>query len=207
MRPDPSTKNLIFDLGGVILDLSIDHTIQAFTELSGMDKQKVQELFHASKGFEIYEMGMMSDEEFRGFVRDTYDVNASDADIDACWLAMLRHIPVRKLELLQRLKNSFNVYLLSNTNAIHLAHINRNMITGGDSLDVFFHRAYYSHVMKKRKPNADIFQQVLDENGLVAAETLFLDDNLANLEGARALGIQTLHVSTPDVILEFFHEY
>ena len=206
VQRDPSIKNLIFDLGGVILDLSIDHTLQAFTKLSGMDKQKVTDLFHSSKGFEVYEMGMMNDEDFRSFVRTVYGVTSSDEEIDTCWLAMLRGIPVRKLELLERLKNSYRVFLLSNTNNIHLVHINKNMLTNSTSLDQFFHRAYYSHVMKKRKPNADIFQQVLDENGMVAEETLFLDDNLANLEGARALGIKTLHVSHPDIILDYFHE-
>jgi len=206
VQRDPSIKNLIFDLGGVILDLSVDQTLQAFSALCGLDKQKVTELYYASKGFEIYEMGMMNDEDFRSFVREVYAVSCSDQELDACWLAMLRGIPVNKLELLERLKNSYRVFLLSNTNNIHLEHINKTMVTGNTSLDPFFHRAYYSHIMKKRKPNADIFQQVLEENALVAEETLFLDDNLANLEGARSLGIKTLHVSHPDIVLEYFHE-
>jgi putative hydrolase of the HAD superfamily len=76
----------------------------------------------------------------------------------------------------------------------------------GNVLDSYFHRAYYSHIMKKRKPNTDIFEQVLNENSLKAHETLFLDDNLSNVEGAKKLGIQTVHVITPDLILDYFHE-
>lgn len=72
-------------------------------------------------------------------------------------------------------------------------------------LDDYFHRAYYSHLMKKRKPDAEIFEQVLEENGLLPDESLFLDDNEANIAGAKALGIQTLHVPTPDLILTYFH--
>ena len=78
--------------------------------------------------------------------------------------------------------------------------------THGNMLDSYFHRAYYSHIMKKRKPNADIFHQVLDENSLLPHETLFLDDNLSNIKGAKQLGIQTVLVDTPDLILNYFNE-
>lgn len=80
------------------------------------------------------------------------------------------------------------------------------IVPGVTSLDTYFHKAYYSHIMKKRKPNADIFEQVLDENNLAGHETLFLDDNLGNIEGANLVGIKTVHVVTPDLILEYFNE-
>lgn len=209
MKPDPAIKNLIFDLGGVILDLSIDHSMEAFSKLSGIEKKRIIELY-ASPGFEVYEKGMMTDEAFRDFVREVFSVTSSAQDIDTCWLAMLRGIPAIKLQLLERLKTKYRVFLLSNTNAIHLEYINGVMvpasIPGAKSLDDYFHRAYYSHLMKKRKPNADIFEQVLEENGLLPHETLFLDDNADNIKGANAVGIKTLHVVTPDLILAYFHE-
>jgi FMN phosphatase YigB (HAD superfamily) len=205
---DPSIKNLIFDLGGVILDLSVDHTLQSFSAISGLEKAVVQRLFVSSPGFEAYEKGLISDEEFRDFVRQTYSVKVPDADIDASWNAMLLGIPMVKLQLLQRLMNEYRVYLLSNTNTIHLKYINEMMlpgITGVTSLDPYFHRTYYSHIMKKRKPDAEIFVQVLEENDLRPEETLFLDDNAHNVEGAKALGIRTLHVVTPDLIMGYFN--
>lgn len=207
--PDSKIKNLIFDLGGVILDLSVDATLQSFSDLSGLPKDKVESIFHSNAGFLHYEKGMMSDSEFRDFVRDILPIGSDDAALDTCWNAMLRGIPVKKLELLQALKSKFRVFLLSNTNNIHLEYINGKMlpgITGDTSLDPFFHRAYYSHVMKKRKPDADIFEQVLEENGLVAGETLFLDDNVHNIQGAEGLGIKTVHVVTPDLMLDYFNE-
>jgi FMN phosphatase YigB (HAD superfamily) len=136
-----------------------------------------------------------------------YKVTASDIQIDTCWNAMLRGIPTKKLQMLDRLRDQYNVLLLSNTNDIHLNYINHTMlpsITGGNQLDIYFHRAYYSHRMKKRKPDAAIFQQVLDENNLAPAETLFLDDNALNIEGAGSLGIQTIYVTTPDLVLDVF---
>ncbi|HYG21102.1 MAG TPA: HAD family phosphatase [Ohtaekwangia sp.] len=208
MAHDTSLKNLIFDLGGVILDLSVDDTLQSFSAISGIDKKKVAEIFQSAPGFEAYEKGMLNDNEFRDFVRSTYSISATDAELDACWNAMLKGIPITKLQLLERLMENYNVYLLSNTNTIHLHYINGTMlpaITGGTSLDPYFHKTYYSHLMKKRKPDAEIFQQVLEENNLRPQETLFLDDNVHNVEGAKALGIRTLHVVTPDLIIDYFH--
>ena len=210
MKHDPSIKNLIFDLGGVIIDLSIDKSMQHFAELSGLDKEDVSEIYKSTPGFEVYERGLMNDTDFRNFVRDVFSVQSTDEQIDVCWNAMLIDLPLKKLDLIERLKKDFSVYLLSNTNNIHLNFINQIMLPGvtsnGNVLDSYFHRAYYSHIMKKRKPNADIFEQVLNENSLMARETLFLDDNLANIEGAKKLGIQTVHVISPDLILDYFHE-
>ncbi|HEU5148620.1 MAG TPA: HAD family phosphatase [Chryseosolibacter sp.] len=204
----PSVKNLIFDLGGVILDLSVDHTLQSFAKLSDLPKEKVQDLYVSTPGFLEYEKGLIDDDTFREFVRRTFSIKADDAAIDACWNAMLRGIPALKLELLLRLQNEFRVFLLSNTNAIHLEHINGQLLPkngGENSLDRYFHKAYYSHRMKKRKPDAEIFEQVLEENNLVPEETLFLDDYAVNIDGASALGIKTIHVTSPHLILDYFH--
>jgi len=208
---DPSIKNLIFDLGGVILDLSIDHTLQSFATLSGFDKKRIDQLYATAPEFLSYETGLITDDEFRAFVRKVYSITCSSDDIDITWTAMLRGLPIRKLQLLERLKEKFNVFLLSNTNSIHLKYINESLLPATVqkklTLDNYFHRAYYSHVMKKRKPNADIFEQVLVENGLKPEETLFLDDNHDNIEGAKKLGIRTALVNTPDFMLDYFHEY
>lgn len=201
-------KNLVFDLGGVILDLAVNDTLQAFAKLSGLPQKRVQELFVVSKEFEYYEKGELNDQEFRDFVRALYEVSVRDEDIDRCWNAMLLGIPKAKLDLLQRLKEQYRVFLLSNTNPIHLEYINFRILpeaAGVNSLDNYFHKSYYSHFMGKRKPEASIFQQVLDENGLAAEETLFLDDNAGNVEGAKKVGLQTVHVTHPDLVLDYFN--
>jgi FMN phosphatase YigB (HAD superfamily) len=202
-------KTLIFDFGGVILDLSVETTLEQFSKLSGLGKSEVIRRFRSSHGFDNYEKGMMSDSEFRDFVRDTFGVNAADAEIDRCWNAMLIDIPLEKLELLLGLKKKYRVFLLSNTNEIHLRYINAEILTpltGKGDLDMYFHKAYYSQRMLKRKPEPEIFQQVLDENNLVPAETLFLDDNALNIESASKLGIRTVLISTRNQIIEMFHE-
>ena len=134
-------------------------------------------------------------------------MDASDDQLDACWNAMLLGFPQKKLDLLETLKGKYNVYLLSNTNNIHLQYINNILlpkVNHHSQLDDFFHRAYYSHRMKKRKPDAEIFDQVLQEGNFLPEETLFLDDNLSNVEGAEKLGIKTVHVVNPDMIYDYF---
>ena len=203
-----SIKNLIFDLGGVILDLSIADTLHSFSKLSKIDVKKVEHLFTTSAGFEEYEKGAFDDAAFRDFVRKTYSISESDRAIDQCWNAMLLGIPKVKLDLLLRLQNEYQVFLLSNTNGIHIQHINEVMlpqIAGAKNLESYFHKAYYSHRMRKRKPDAEIFEQVVEENHLLPEETLFLDDNLMNIKGAQSLGIKTVHVHTPNLILDYFH--
>lgn len=206
MSVDRSIKNLIFDLGGVILDLSVDSTLQSFSKISGIDEKTVKQLFITTPEFERYEKGELSDDTFRRFVRELYRIEASDEILDACWNAMLLGIPMKKVQLLETLKTSYNVYLLSNTNNIHVHYINNTLLPRieRNSLDDFFHRSYYSHQMKKRKPDAEIFQQVLDEGNFKPEETLFLDDNRTNVEGAGKLGIRTVHVTNPDMIYHYF---
>jgi putative hydrolase of the HAD superfamily len=126
--------------------------------------------------------------------------------LDACWNAMLVGIPYNKLQLLDRLKTKYNVFLLSNTNNIHVHYINSTLLprVNCNSLDDFFHRSFYSHQMKKRKPDAEIFEQVLVEEKLIPQETLFLDDNQHNVDSAEKLGIKTVHVVNPTMVFEYF---
>lgn len=203
---DQSVKNLVFDLGGVILDLAVEQTVQAFAKLAGISSEKATSIFRNSPEFNLYEKGEITDQEFRNFLRSAYTPKASDAEIDMAWNQMLRGIPVKKLELLEALKKKYRVLLLSNTNEIHLTYINSNILAKqAKSLDQYFHRTYYSHRMLKRKPDPEIFEQVLNENNLIPGETLFLDDNLMNVKGAESVGIKTVHVTNPDLILTYFN--
>jgi putative hydrolase of the HAD superfamily len=205
---DRTLKTLIFDLGGVILDLSIDDTLQAFTKLSGFEAARVRQIFQQSPEFDLYEKGKLTDGEFRDFIRNSYLPSATDQQIDECWNAMLRGLPFKKLQLLTELMKSYQVILLSNTNDIHLRYINQVLVPSvcsECSLLPFFHQTYYSHLMGMRKPDAEIFTHILNAHNLRPEETLFLDDNKFNIEGANALGIKTVHVTSPNFILDYFH--
>jgi glucose-1-phosphatase len=204
MALDKKIKNIIFDLGGVILNLSIPSTLKAFASATGKTVEDILPHF-SSREFLSYEKGLLSDHEFRTHVRLILKTELSDEAIDKCWNAMLGDLPINRIELLQRLFSTHRIFLLSNTNEIHLKRFTEiAKATTGESLDVYFHKTYYSHQVKMRKPDVEIFELVLKENNLDASETLFLDDNLSNLAGAKLTGIKTFHVETPELIFSLF---
>lgn len=200
-------KNLIFDLGGVIIDLAVDRTINAFANLSGLDEARIKQLYFSHHEFIAYEKGEISDAEFRLALQSIFSFSAPDEVIDQSWNAMLAGLPKGKLELLDRLMNRFNLTVLSNTNSIHLFHVNTRMlpgVSGKSSLNDYFHQHYYSHLVNKRKPEKKIFMQVIEENKFNPAETLFLDDNPENIAAAESLGIQTRIIHHPDQVYQIF---
>lgn len=202
----PGIKNIIFDLGGVIINLSVEKTHQAFASLSGLPLQEVKDRVHQSAFFHEYEKGLIGDSEFRNHLRESLHLNVEDTQLDNAWNAMLLDIPIERIRLLERLKGSFNLYLLSNTNNIHLQSFNQQVfqLTGFPSLDQYFNNAYYSHLIKMKKPDVEIYEYVLQNNNLNAQETIFLDDNSDNLVGATKAGIRTFHVQQPDLIFSLF---
>jgi len=203
---DSRIKNIIFDLGGVILNLSVDSTLRKFAEHSNLPVDKVIEIYHSRPEFLAYEKGEISNDEFRTALREIFSITTLDTQMDECWNAMLGDIPKERIDLLRELKSKYRTYLLSNTNAIHLDCFTGIVKKqhGIESLDPLFHKAYYSHLMKMRKPDPQIYEYVLKENGLKANETIFLDDNVANLKGAASVGIETFHVTHPDTIFSLF---
>ena len=203
---DERIKNIIFDLGGVILNLSVDSTLRKFAEISGHPIDKVIEIYHARPEFLDYEKGEITNDEFRRNLKEIFGITKLDSELDEFWNAMLGDIPGERIDLLRELRSKYKTYLLSNTNAIHLDYFS-GMVKkahGIESLDPLFHKTYYSHLMKMRKPDPAIYEFVLKENGLKADETIFLDDNEANLKGAASVGIQTFHVTHPDLIFSLF---
>jgi glucose-1-phosphatase len=120
----------------------------------------------------------------------------SDTQIVDAWNAMLLHFPIRRLQILQQLRNYYDLYLLSNTNEIHEAAFNDILSRehGMPGLGVFFDRVYLSHRVGLRKPMPEIFEKVLHDNNLNATETLFIDDSPQHIEGAKKLGIQTIYL-------------
>ncbi|PSL49399.1 putative hydrolase of the HAD superfamily [Chitinophaga niastensis] len=199
-------KNIIFDLGGVILNINYQLTNDAFVNLGVKNFSELYTQFHASNLFNDLETGHITAADFLAEMHKHAPENITDAQLTAAWNAMLLDFPLQRLQLLQQLRQHYNLYLLSNTNAIHLDAFNNilQQSRGIPSLATFFDKAYYSHLMGHRKPDKESYQMVLDENGLIAAETLFVDDLLPNIEGAKAVGLHTIHLQSPKTILDIF---
>lgn len=199
-----TTKNLIFDLGGVLINLSPQRTYEAFSKLSGKAMEEIERMAKGEKEFLYYEMGQMTDADFRSFLRARLSVQANDQEIDKAWNAMLLDLPAQRLDTLQRLKNNYRTFVLSNTNSIHVKAFTKTVeeVSGGKNLSDFVHRVYYSHDMGLRKPDQIIYDQLIHENSLTPSQTLFLDDTVHNLDGASLAGLQTFHVTNADELFK-----
>jgi len=197
---------IVFDLGGVLIDLSLERTIAAFSKLTGASKTDIQYTYAFNPAFMAYEKGEVTDQEFRDSIRSIFSVESSDAEIDHCWNAMLIDLPVHSLTMLDNLKKNFNVFALSNTNTIHIQYVNEVMLKG-KRLDSWFHKAYYSHHLGMRKPEVEIYQHVLRENKLIPEKTIFLDDNIENIKAANSLYIQTIHITQLQQVRDLFINY
>lgn len=206
MRVGREFKNIIFDLGGVIINLDERKTVEKFAKVSRQPLSVVQQHVLSFDSYKQFEKGLISADEFREELRNEFEITATDDAIDDCMNAMLLDIPKERISLLKSLQKSSRLFLLSNTNHIHYTCFNKILknTIGEDKLDVFFEKAYYSHLVRMRKPDTEIFEMVLSANNLEASETLFLDDNLSNLGGAKHLGINTFQVKNPDQLFELF---
>lgn len=209
MNPDltkHNIRNVIFDLGGVILNLSVESSLKQLANVTGLPMKNILDAYAAREEFLQYERGEISDSEFRNALREIYSFAGDDDDIDRCWNAMLLDIPAERIALLTTLKGRYRTFLLSNTNSIHVRCFSSSLQKhhGLASLDSLFEKVYYSHELRMRKPDPRIYEYVLTENNLVAGETLFLDDNEKNIEGARSVGILTFLVRDPNQLFNIF---
>jgi glucose-1-phosphatase len=188
-------KNIIFDLGGVILNIAPERTVEAFAALGLENPLGERGWFYHHDLFYLLEQGTSTPEEFRDHVRELLNRDIPDSDIDHAWCAMILDIPSDRVEYLQTLKDKFRIFLLSNTNEIHRQHYFRDFeSTYGFVFSELFEQDYYSHRMGMRKPNPAIFKQVLENHELIPGETLFIDDSEENIKAASGLGIQALHL-------------
>ena len=183
---------LIVDFGGVLIDLDRQRCLDRFNALGIPNVQAMLDVCHQQGFFLLHEKGLITDAEFRDNIRKMAGVSVTDAQIDDAWNSFLVGIPEYKLDLLLELRRRYKVYLLSNTNEIHwqwsCLHAFRYKTFRAED---FFEHIYLSYEMKMAKPDADIFQKVLDETGILPNETLFIDDSEANCRTAEALGIST----------------
>lgn len=186
-------RNIIFDLGGVIIDLDMHATAHAFRALGMQDFDLHYTQAKQSGLFDAFDKGEISAQQFRDGLRPHLPPGTSDAMIDQAWNAMLLGIPPQRLEHLLELRKKYRLFLLSNTNEIHVEafsdYLQRSF--GFRDFSDYFDNWYYSCRIGKRKPDADAFGFVLQENGLEPGETFFIDDSVQHVHGARAAGIRS----------------
>lgn len=189
-------KHIIFDLGGVLINLDHKRTQDAFAALGVTNFEEIWGTVKQTALFDDFETGKINRADFISAIRDVARIEASDQQIIDAWNALLLDFPLRRLQILQQLRIHYDLLLLSNTNEIHEEAFNKILMNnnGMPNIGVFFDKVYLSHRIGMRKPNPEIFERVLNENQLQPIHTLFIDDYLPNTEAANALGIQTIYI-------------
>ena len=203
-------KNLLFDLGGVLLDIDYNKTADAFKKLGAHQFDEFYSQSGANHLFEELETGKISDEDFYNAIQQYCAPSTTKEQMENAWNAILLNFRIESLECLERLRKKYNVYLLSNTNSIHLKAFTKIFEdeTGKLSLDDYFIKAYYSHAIQQRKPYTATYEFVLKDAGIKAEETLFIDDSIVNIEGAKEAGLLTYHLLPGQAIEDIkFEQY
>ncbi|MBP3714953.1 MAG: HAD family phosphatase [Phocaeicola sp.] len=184
-------RNIVFDFGGVLVDLDFKRSFNAFRSAGFFDIEERMSAVKRDQIFDLYETGEISTSRFRNEIRKHLSYSLFDKDVDYMWNEMLVGIPPYKLDLILHLKKHYHIYLLSNTNELHwnyacdcLFKYKRHTVKD------FFIKPYLSYEMHKVKPDAPIYEEMLSDAGLEAEETLFIDDLEVNCKGAASVGIQ-----------------
>ena len=202
---DKKIRNIVFDLGGVLVDLDFKAAINGLQE-AGFANVKEQLLAFDRGGiFQKFEVGEITADEFRTAIRENSTVTLTDEEVDGLWNAMLLEIPREKLELILHLRGKYMVYLLSNTNSIHWDYVCKNAFNyRGFRVEDYFEETFLSYEMHLAKPDKAIFEKVLSDANLLAEETLFIDDSEANCKAAQEVGIHVRHYHVGDDLSKIF---
>ncbi|MDB4835005.1 HAD family phosphatase [Cyclobacteriaceae bacterium] len=202
-------KNIIFDLGGVVIDIDFELTFKAFATLGNKSLDETKKIMTDLNIWDSYERGEITDQEFINIMRKAMGFSQTDEEIIMAWNALLLELPKERVELIKRLNKSYQTFVLSNTSNLHIQGLNKilKQSSGYDKLhDVMNNTIYFSYEIKRRKPDLDIYEYVLKESNLKAEETVFLDDNLDNILAARKVGIEAIHVEVPETILHYLKD-
>ena len=195
-------RNLLFDFGNVIIDIDVPGAIDKLTSFMRKDANR-EEIDRIQLA---YECGRVSDDVFiNAFIKQSKP-NIQALDIIEAWNSMLIGIPPYRLEMLLQLREKYNVYLLSNTNSLHIQWIHRYMerIYADRNWEKrYFDQVYYSHDIGARKPEETIFMHVIDDALLTPGRTLFIDDMEANIETAARMGFGTKQLGQGEEVAEF----
>lgn len=186
-------KNIIFDLGVVVLDIDYNGPAKLLEHLGVFNFSELYSKAKQDSLFDNLEKGLITPDDFRMNFKKIIGINLSNTEIDNIWNAMILDFPPQRMELLKTLKKIYRTYLLSNTNKIHYDFYTKLLNEGnGLQWDDLFHATYFSHEMGLKKPHAEIYIKAMHVSKVKAEETLFIDDLYENVEAAKACGLHTI---------------
>lgn len=189
-------RNIIFDLGGVLLNIEPVRTGEALTRMGVANMKAVHEHLLDIRLYDRYDSGRCSDTGFREEVRQACGIALTDEQVDMAWNALLLDFPEARAKMLHEIRGYYRVYLLSNTNAIHFRSYTAAFRERyGEELPDLFDQLFLSYELGCHKPDPEIFEKVLALGGFKPEETLFIDDSLANAVAATRSGMVAIHLA------------
>ena len=196
-------KNILFDLGGVILDINVQATLKRFYEL-GFPADLMQYPHSMTTDlFFNYETGKIDTDRFRKEIRKKTGIQISDEAFDEAWNAMLVRVPEERTALLKVLANRYQLYMLSNTSELHVPVFEKMYQEAGSiSMHDAFTKIYYSFEIGYHKPDPEAWEYVIKDAGIRPGETLFIDDNIHNIKASQELGFQAIHIHERTNLME-----
>jgi len=199
---------VIFDLGGVILNLDYQRTVFELQKLvPSLDANTFYGKEQQLSFYSHYEIGKITSSELLQAFNRHYQVELNMRDFEKAWNAMILNFPANRIDLIKRISTRKKVFLLSNINALHeeAVDIEYAKIAPGD-FRALFENVYYSHLTGMRKPDPQTFQVILDENKISVSEVLFIDDSHHHILGAQSIGIPSVHLSKPQTLEDLLSE-
>jgi putative hydrolase of the HAD superfamily len=199
-------RNIIFDLGGVLVDLDFTSLIMHFKQLGATFDSTDYRKVISDPVFLSFEMGFTSPSRFRDRLRAILEISpASDAEMDEAWCSLLGSVPQNKVTLLQYLAPKYRLFLYSNTNAIHISYFkNRFLAEHSVEFESLFDRTFYSFDLHDRKPQLSGYEKIFSITGILPQETLFVDDFIQNIDVAKSMGIRVYHYLPGTDLKAFF---
>ncbi|MBM3185359.1 MAG: HAD family phosphatase [Bacteroidetes bacterium] len=183
---------IIFDLGGVLIDIDYQATTNSFRKLGVMDFELHYNQLQQESLFDSFEKGEISGQHFINKLMNIVPKGITPNQIVTAWNAMLGSFPLKKIELLERVSETHKTFLLSNTNEIHMPIVQRNWNNVSNlTFSELFEKVYLSFEIGKRKPDVETFQWVIEENNLNPEKTIFIDDSPQHIIGAEKAGLKT----------------
>lgn len=193
---------IIFDFGGVLYDIDYFNTTQALAKFSKMPAKLLNlQLNQVLSLPDLFEKGLMSENDFREFLRDNFQLNASDDEIDDAWNAMIIKLKPDAIQTVKNLRKIYKLVLLSNTNSIHYRCFKPHV----SELFSDFYKVYFSFEMRMRKPDIEIYDFVCRDLDINPNKCLFIDDSLINIDGAKAAGLNVYHFDSTTKLSSLLH--
>ena len=202
-------KNIVFDLGGVLLTLDKQRCVERFVGLGLKNAEELLDDYHQNGVFLRLEEGSLSPAEFHDAIREEAGVYIKDKNIDWAWRGFIREMPVYKLKMLEKLRaRGFRLYLLSNTNPFVMDWAMSPFFSPNyKPISDYFDKLYLSYQMKCVKPNQIIFDKMILDSGMVPSETYYVDDSPANIEMGKKLGFKTYLARNGEDYRQIFNIY